>query len=815
MVIRILRSSFYVIITALLYWVYTHKTGPLPPLGLFFSPFEGFWQNAENTSSKPLDALKISGLKGTATVTYDDRLVPHIFAESDEDLYYLQGFVTASHRLWQMDMQVRVAEGRLSEIIGEKILQKDIEARRIGLKLGAQRSLALMNRDPKSKMIADRYAAGVNAFIRTLKPKDYPLEYKLLDFKPEAWTPFKTALLLKYMANMLTGYENDFENTNAVKLLGYQTFNQLFPNFPDSLLDPVIPIGTIFPLPSILPDSQHVSFVPSSNELTAVHYPFDRPEPDLGSNNWAVSGAKTASGKPILCNDPHLGLNLPSIWFEIQLHTPSMNVYGASIPGAPCVISGFNENIAWGITNAAMDVKDWYTIEFRDSKRAEYRYDGNWKKSESVVERFYVRSGDVVYDTIIHTLHGPVAFDKKFNKGIETENRALRWTAHDPSNELLTFYKLNSSANYDEYVSAISHYRCPGQNFVFASATGDIAIWQQGKFVNRIPEQGRFVMDGSTSTTQWRGFIPQQHNPHTLNPERGWVSSANQHPTDETYPYYFTGIYEYFRNRRINQRLGELTKSKTMVKMQDMMELQNDNFNLYASEILPLMLSLLNPNEIRSNERFALTELKGWNYVNAPDLLAPPYFETWWKLLNASIWDEFENDKRLLTAPGFFHTIRYVKRFPDGEMIDSKTTKETESLSMLADRTFHDAVTFVENWQKEHPKSEATWANFKHTTVTHLSQQMAFSVENVQNGGNSGIINATSEKRGASWRMVVSPGTAGEAFGIYPGGQSGNPGSKFYASFIDDWGKGKYYNLLLLKPNEQHSRILYIQRCAP
>ena len=246
-----------------------------------------------------------------------------------------------------------------------------------------------------------------------------------------------------------------------------------------------------------------------------------------------------------------------------------------------------------------------------------------------------------------------------------------------------------------------------------------------------------------------------------------------------------------------------------------MMELQNDNFNLYASEILPAMLLLLNPNEIRSNERFALTELKGWNYVNAPDLLAPPYFETWWKLLNASIWDEFEDDKRLLTAPGFFHTIRYLKRFPDGEMIDNKTSKVTESLSMLVNSTFHDAVGFVDNWQKEHPNSEATWANFKHTTVTHLSQQLAFSVENVQNGGNSGIINATSEKRGASWRMVVSPGTAGEAFGIYPGGQSGNPGSKFYASFIDDWGKGKYYNLLLLKPNEQHSRILYIQRCAP
>jgi penicillin amidase len=811
MAFRLLRWIFLLLSTLALWWVYAHKTGPLPPLGHFFSPFEGFWQNAENVTETQPAGIKIPGLTSGASVTYDDRLVPHIFAENEQDLYFLQGYVTASHRLWQMDMQVRVAEGRLSEVIGENLLQKDIEARRIGLKLGAQRSLAFMNLDPKSKMIAERYAAGVNAWINQLAPKNYPLEYKLLDFKPEAWTPFKTALLLKYMANMLTGYENDFENSNAVKLLGYNVFDELFPNFPDTLLDPVVPLGTIFPLATLLPDTQRTSFRPNTEEIAAVAYPFDRPEADYGSNNWAVSGSRTASGKPILCNDPHLGLNLPSIWFEIQLHTPTMNVYGASIPGAPCVISGFNENIAWGITNAAMDVKDWYSIEFRDSKRAEYLYDGEWKPTSYVVERFYVRGKGLVYDTIIHTLHGPVAFDKTLNHGVETVNRALRWTAHDPSNELIAFYKLNSGANYTDYVSAVSNYKCPGQNFVFASGSGDIAIWQQGKFVHRWPNQGRFVQDGSTSATQWRGYIPQEHNPHTLNPERGWVSSANQHPTDATYPYYYTGIYEYFRNRRINRRLSELPQ----VKMQDMMDLQNDNYNVYASEILPLMLSLLNANEIRSTEREALAELSGWTFLNNPELKAPAYFETWWKQLHSRIWDEFQDDSRLLTTPVFFQTIRYLKRFPDGELIDDRTTQEDESLAMLVNSTFHSSIEAVQAWKSTHQNAELTWANFKHTTVTHLSQQLAFSVENVQNGGNAGIVNATSEKKGPSWRMVVSPGSAGEAYGIYPGGQSGNPGSKYYANFIEDWGKGKYYTLLLLQPNEQNSRIFYVQRCTP
>jgi len=797
------------IITSALIIPFQFKTGPLPPIGKFFSPYVGFWQQAESDQPKLAEKLNLPELIGNAEIIYDDRLVPHIFAENDHDIYFLQGFVTAQNRLFQMDLQTRAAGGRLSEIIGEKVLPMDIESRRIGLKLGAERSLSFMMLDEKCKLILESYSDGVNAYIQSLSEKELPLEYKLLDFKPEPWSPMRTALLLKYMANMLTGYETDFEHTNAAKLLGYNIFNTLFPDFPDTLIDPIIPSGIVFPA-GINIGVQEAEFRPTENDV-AVAFPFQRPESDYGSNNWAVSGSRTASGKPILCNDPHLGLNLPSIWYEVQLHAPNMNVYGASLPGAPCVISGFNDSIAWGITNAAMDVKDWYTIEFKDASKSEYLFDGEWKKTERVIEHFYVRGKGIVLDTILHTLHGPVAYDSKHQKGQETVDRALRWTAHDPSKELMTFYQLNTGENYVDYQTALKHYKCPGQNFVFAAASGDIAIQQQGKFVLRWPEQGRFVMDGSRSATMWRGYIPQEHNPHVLNPERGWVSSANQHPTDSTYPYYYTGIYEYFRNRRINERLAELDKVKT----EDMMKLQNDNFNLYAFEILPTMHELIDQNGIQSDEQFPLTQLKEWIYYNDPELKAPVYFETWWKNVYRKLWDEFEDTGRRLIAPSYFHTIRYLKRFPDGELIDDHRTEETESLKGIVNMAFHEAVEDVNAWKKANPEKALTWANFKSTTVTHLTQLPAFSVKNVQNGGNAGIVNATSEKKGPSWRMIVSPGSPGQAFGVYPGGQSGNPGSAFYMNFIDTWAKGSYYQLLVLKPHEQHQRILHITRCAP
>lgn len=802
---KILRLSISLLITLALLRVFSAQTGALPPLGRFFSPHEGFWMQAENLQAQPKLNYAIPGLKAAAKVVYDDRQVPHIFAANEEDAYFLQGYVTARHRLWQMDMQTRLAAGRLSEVLGPKLLDRDRESRRIGLKWGASRSLATMMQHPVSRMVLTRYTAGVNAYIAQLRDRDLPLEYKLLDFKPEAWTPLKSILLVKYMSNMLTGYEHDFEYTNIAKLYGIETLNQLFPEFPDSL-DPIIPKGTAFTQSDSLPN-----YPADSIPLVLAHRGTDlhRPEPGYGSNNWAVSGSRTASGKPILCNDPHLGLNLPSIWYEVQLHAPGMNVYGTSIPGAPCVITGFNDNIAWGITNAAMDVKDWYKVRFRDSRRKQYLMDSTWKPVRRLIERFDVRGQEVYYDTILFTEHGPVVYDKAFGTQAEKKDMALRWTAHDYSNVLFAFYGLNHAASHADYAKALENFDVPGQNFVFASASGDIAIRHNGKFVKRYSQQGRMLLDGARSDHLWQGYIPWNDIPQIKNPERGFVSSANQHPTDASYPYYYTGIYEYYRNRRLNQLLAQTKDAKP----EDMMRIQNDNYNLCAAEVLPWMLRNLPQCQWKGAEAEALKALQNWTYFNDPQAVGAIYFEEWYNRFQVVLWDELRSNERSLVSPGNYLTWYYLQRYPDSPFIDKASTPQTETLAQLMAESFFHAVSKVTQWKNAHPQKELQWAAYKNTTVKHLSQQAAFSIDQVPIGGNAGIINATSHSKGASWRLVVVPGE--QAWGVYPGGQSENPGSPHYADFIDEWAAGRYFELLLLQPQQSHSRIHHVENLTP
>jgi penicillin amidase len=249
-----------------------------------------------------------------------------------------------------------------------------------------------------------------------------------------------------------------------------------------------------------------------------------QPDPANGSNNWVVSGSKTQSGKPILANDPHLSLTLPSIWYEIQLTTPTINTYGVSFPGIPGVVIGYNDSIAFGFTNAGRDVKDYYEIQFKDKTKQEYFFDSQWVKSTLRVENIKIKDSVTMLDTVAYTVFGPVTYDHAFKTSLSEEKAyALRWVAHDTSNVLKMWMLLNSAKNYNDYYQAISHFNVPGQNMIFASATGDIALWQQGTFPLRWKDQGLFVMPGKDSSYMWKGYIPMDENPHSFNPESGFL----------------------------------------------------------------------------------------------------------------------------------------------------------------------------------------------------------------------------------------------------------------------------------------------------
>ena len=370
--LKYLKAFLAAALALALTWALNTKHGDVPPFGKLLSPYRGFWRNAEAASDFPAQqALALPGLQAPVTVRYDDHRVPHIFAQNDHDLYYAQGYLTARDRLWQMDFIAHVAAGRLAEIVGPARLETDRFFRRMGLKYGAEKSLAVAMADPTISTVLTAYADGANAYIGGLTPATYPFEYKLLDYAPEPWKPLNSALILKYMAFDLSGRSDDLRMSNALGKYGPAVMRDLFPDYPVRE-DPIVPVGTPLDFDPLPVPPVPESFSADYSGLT----PQNEPDKDLGSNNFAVSGAKSASGYPLLANDPHLQFNLPSIWYQVQLAAPGANTYGVSIPGAPFIIIGFNEQVAWGVTNVAADVLDWYQLKFKDNTQREYWHDG-------------------------------------------------------------------------------------------------------------------------------------------------------------------------------------------------------------------------------------------------------------------------------------------------------------------------------------------------------------------------------------------------------------------------------------------------------
>jgi len=766
---------------------------PIPPLGKFLDPFHGFWRNAESKDLKPLEET-ISGLKDEVSIVYDSTLIPHIYAKNEEDLFFAQGYITAKYRLWQMEFQTHAAAGRIAEIIGPAALDFDRGQRRLGMVYAAQNSVDEMEKDSTVKMIANRYSDGVNAYINSLDYEKLPLEYKLLNYWPEQWTPLKSGLLLKYMAKTLNIREKDFEMTNALKLFGKETLNLLYPDN-EHVGDPIVdnPNGW--------------NFKPISLDKVAPALPKDfvqinqleKSSTDIGSNNWAVSGSKTASGFPILCNDPHLELNLPSIWYIIHLSAPGFNSMGASLPGAPTVISGFNDSIAWGETNAQRDLVDWFKIEFKNKAKNEYLSDGQWKQSKKVIEKFSAKGKEDTFDTVIYTHHGPVTYDESYHGDSEKNNYAFRWIAHDPSKELLTFYLLNKGKNHSDYMKALDHYTSPAQNFVFACVNGDIAMRIQGKYPVRRADEGRFVLDGTKTSDEWQAFIPNEQNITYKNPVRGFVSSANQYPVDDTYPYYVTATnFEAYRNRRINQLLSEWKS----ITPQNMMKLQADNYNLKASESLPGWLKMLDSTKLNDEETTAFQKLKSWDFNNSITSEGASYYEAWLRTIYPMIWDEVVDSRVSLPEPTSYTTVKLIKEKPDLSFFDIKSTTEKETAVDIVRKSFSESVKVIEKWKQE-KKMNPEWADFKDSYIQHLARLAPFSYH-VKHGGNGSIINAHSKSNGPSCRMVTSLEKQGvKAWGVYPGGQSGNPGSPYYNNMIDVWAADHYFNLHFNSSYEQ------------
>jgi penicillin amidase len=801
------KAFFSLLLASIVVISLNTKLGTIPPLGKFLDPFQGFWNNAESRHEDPDQDITLSGLQGTIHIRLDDHMIPHIFADNNHDLYFAQGYITAKHRLWQMDFQTRFAAGRLSEVVGSKAIDLDKYQRRMGMMFGAENMTKAMTNDPVSEATILAYAAGVNAYIKSLKPGDYPIEFKILDYQPEEWKPVNTALLLKLMSATLAGGSNEFYMSNILNKYGPDVLNNLFPDYPFRE-DPIIPVGTKWnfkPIP-----------IPAAPDLaapkTTFNYKTKELEEGIGSNNWAVSGQKSASGYPLLANDPHLDLSLPAIWYQVQLVSNDVNVYGVSIPAAPGVIIGFNKNVAWGVTNVGADVLDWYSVKFKDQSKKEYWYDGKWNPVTVKIEEIKVGSGNTVLDTVYYTHQGPVVYiDKEkpasFGKAANIPTgHALRWVAHDASNDTRTFYLLNRAKNYADYRSALTYYSAPAQNFVFASVENDIAITPNGYFPLKWKNQGKFLLDGSNPANDWHGRIPAEQNPTVKNPERNFVSSANQSTTDKTYPYYLNWEFSgYERGHRINSRLAVMTHAT----VDSLRNLQNDNYSVLAENLLPALVKNINTEKLNATQQEGFDIVRKWNkFFNAGEIGAS-IFEIWRKDLVSKIWsDEFNDPKAPMRFPSTDRTVELIINEPNAKWFDNVKTSAKETLSDQVQASFVFAVDSLsskfgslgEKWQ---------WGNVKHTFVPHLAKIPAFSSKFLNNGGSKTSVNALSESNGPSWRMIVALGKQVKGYGLFPGGESGNPGSFYYDDMIENWSNGKLNELLYLQSKtEKSNRII-------
>ncbi len=854
------------ILICVLIHLLNNKIGSYPPIGKFLDPFHGYVGNNDDIKNK----IKFINTKNSLEIIWDENNIPHIFAENENDMYMAQGYVVANDRLWQMDFISRLHAGKLSEIIGynKDILKSDRFMRRLGIVDGAKASLSTIaqciNINNESYLDWDglsecpdgyrkkinhpnvynmlvSYSNGVNFFIDNLDWSNVPIEYKILDYYPEKWNPLKTCILLKAMSLDLSGRNTDLLYTTIASKFNQEAANFLYPEKPYKNV-PIISTKKSISRPSKIPQDCNENF--SYPDITLS---LDVPRMNnsgIGSNNWAVHKNLTKNKSSLLANDPHLGLNLPNVWYVMQLSGPDKNnpsqyldVMGATIPGAPGILSGFNNYIAWGETNGEDDVSDFYQIEIDPRNKNNYIYEGKSipfiTKEEKIIIRGDALTLPSIYiDTIkLTNEHGPIIVDSsnldmaKFSQGISTIysdiNLAFKWVAHEPTSEIIAFYKMNHATSYKDFINALKYYECPIQNFVYADIDGNIAMHHNGKIPIRCESYNKHVLYGNSSQFIWDSFIPFDELPKELNPQRGYVSSANQFPIpDEVNYYYLPGVYwPAHRASRINNMLNEITKDGNAT-IDDMKNIQNDNFNKYAQDILPYLLSKELKNQIKNDSSLiniykALDKWKD-NPIHNANMFEPTIFDEWYKQLNNKVWadlfiDENGNKKtdynkvfplydillKVIESPSehFWVDEQNNKIF----WIDDETTYEKETID---DIIFISFVNAIDSLTEKFPDKDYTqwyYYEYRGTDIHHIlpnSSFDAFSRLKIPTSGSRWSPNAMQKKFGPSWRYIVEMQKDNiEAIGIYPGGQSGNPNSKNYDNYIDKWNKGEYLDL--------------------
>jgi penicillin amidase len=753
--------------------------------------------------------VRLQGLQGKVEVLRDAHGVPHIRATSLGDLMFAQGYVTAQDRLWQMDLTRRIAQGRLSELFGSRTLHSDIENRTLGMKQAAERGVKEL--DPEEQKLLLDYAQGVNAFISAHQNR-LAIEFLLLRYDPEPWLESDSLEVALNMARLLnTSWPDEPMRERVGRKLGSAELeNDIFPA--RSPLDrPVAELS----LGSSAPAKLSVGGLATTTSLQPplLEPPGEAPAPlgenlsdldpmlqalessnsytGVGSNNWVVSGAHTRSGKPLLANDPHLPLGIPSIWYMVHLEAPGLDVSGACLPGLPMVIIGHNRHIAWGVTNTDPDVQDLYEEAFDPQNPHEYFYDGKWLEDSERTERIKVRGKLDEALLVKSTRHGPILPDTG------RRHLALAWTALLPHALHFPFLKIDRARNWREFTDALHGFAGPMQNFVYADTEGNIGFYAAGWVPIRKRGNGSVPVPGSSDEFEWLGVVPFQDLPHAYNPRGGIIATANGRVVPDDYPYFITSMWGApYRTARIFQLL-EAGRSFTV---EDMLKIQMDIHPLDDEWLQRRLIAATKDYPPQAPDvRFAMEKLQAWDGEATVDSAATLVCElTKTTLLHRILAPRLGDDLAGYRCPmstAFLQTV--IDNKPDRWL-----PRGDHDFNQTLMKSLEEAVAQIPRLVGTDDHNAWQWGitiplTFRHPLGGALRPLgWLLNVGPFPQSGTANTIKRATRGVGPSMRMVIDLGEIDSSVQNITFGESGQPFSPYYKDQFEAWYHGQSFPML-------------------
>ena len=728
----------------------------------------------------------VAGIKEDVEIIRDSYGVPHIYAQNEPDLYFALGYAMAQDRLWQMEFHRRLGHGRLAEIFGEEFVETDRYFRLL--------SAAGINREIPNELnfMLNSYADGVNAYLISHRDR-LPMEFKLLRFEPEPWDPKDYLAILK-VANLglSAGWKVDLTASKILEKVGKKKFNEAFPVWPGN--SPII-VNQESEIPSALLSS----FLKIFGAIEKIA-PFPSP---AASNNWVISGAKSAGEKPILVSDPHLALSNPSFWWEAHLVCPTINMSGYGIAGVPGIPMGHNRNVAWGVTNVMVDDVDFFIEKINPDNPHQYLYMGKWEDIQIIEETIRIKGKEPYKTKILLTHHGPIL--TAISKGSEKKAISVKWAFNDGLQPAKAAYLLAKAKDINDVKEALQFWELPSFNFVFADAKGNIGYWCCATVPIRSKGDGFLPVPGWTGEYEWQGYVPFEQRPHIVNPTDGFFATANAKVTIENYRQFISNYYE--PKDRIT-RIHQLLNAKKKLSVEDMKQMQQDVYNVLASELTPKIIQVLGENSTDIDAQKAKEILSQWDFKMEVDSVGACLFEmTYRNMMENTFKDELGNElfRKYLDTTVF--PPRAISSsiingssswFDDIDTPNQETMEDIILISMkqtiqqLKDKFGDDAAKWV--WGKMH------MLTFKHALGKKKALDHFFNIGPFPVGGSHLTINKRQypystpydASSGVSYRMIVDFSNMNNSQHVLPTGQSGQIGSAHYKDQVGLYLNGKY-----------------------